>query len=413
VPQLSGPASVDFPLCRDPDHDQAIRDLLARCVGFLTGRIVGSGLVGIVLTGSFARGEGSVLPMNGHLKVLGDIEVFVVVPSTADWGALRCRLIDLGRRASVALGGERLRVDLEFGPVGLDFLRRHAKPSIFVHDLARHGKVLWGPPDLLDGLRGVGAARIPREDALFLVFNRTIEQLEAYDRLGQPGADSLLDIAYQRQKLLLDLAGSVLAFHGVHASSYAERPAAFASAVAATPALATLLPPGFQAELEQAARIKLHPRQDDLLPRLADPVDQRAWMRRTLVASVPAVTAVLRWELEELLRSTGDLRALLDQYLRAQPFGRRLKDWAKLALHPMPAPLPLGFLRGTRLFWRGTPRALLYAAGALAHQGLETGEAVSDDITALLPARRRAVRRQAEAQRAAIVTLWRWCIRND
>lgn len=413
MPQLTGPASADFRLCHDPGHDQAIRDFLERCVGFLTDRIAASGLSGIVLTGSFARGEGSVLPTNGHLKVLGDIEVFVVVPDVADWGPLRRHLLGLGRQASAALGGESLRVDLEFGPVGIDFLRHRAKPSIFIHDLARHGKVLWGPADLLDGLRSVGAARIPREDALFLVFNRTIEQLETYDRLAELAGESLLDVAYQRPKLLLDLAGSVLAFRGVHASSYAERPAAFARAVAATPALATLLPHGFQSDLERAARVKLRPTTDDLVPRLMDPVDQRAWIRHTLVESVPAVTAVLRWELQELLRGTGDLRALLDQYLRAQPFARRLRDWAKLALHPMPAPLPLGLLRGARLFWRGTPRALLYAAGALAYQALETGEAASDDIAALLPARRRAVPRRAEAQRAAIVALWRWCIRND
>lgn len=410
---MTAQTGVDFRLCRDAEHDAAIRDLLARCVGFLRDRIATRDLVGIVLTGSFARGEGTVLAVNGHLRVLGDIEVFVVIPPTTDHGALRRHLVGLGRQASVALGGERLRVDLEFGPIGLDFLRNRAKPSIFIHDLARHGKILSGPADLLDGLRSVGAARIPREDALFLVFNRTIEQLETYDRLAELAGESLLDVAYQRPKLLLDLAGSVLAFLGIHASSYAERPAAFARAVAATPALTTLLAHGFQSDLERAARVKLRPTTDDLVPRLMDPVDERAWIRHTLVESVPAVTAVLRWELEELLRSAGDLRALLDQYLRAQPFTRRLRAWAKLARHPMPAPLPLGLLRGARLFWRGTPRALLYAAGALAYQALATGEAASDDIAALLPARRRAVPRRAEAQRAAIVALWRWCIRND
>lgn len=413
MPQLTAPARGDFRLCRDARHEAVVRELLARCVALLTDRVAARDLAGIVLTGSFARGEGTVLAVNGHLRVLGDIEVFVVVRSTADWGALRRDLAGLGRHAGVALGGERLRVELEFGPIGLDYLLRRARPSIFIHDLARHGKVLYGPADLLAGLRAAGAAPIPREDALFLVFNRTIEQLEAYDRLETLGGESLLDLAYLRPKLLLDLAGSVLAFRGIHASSYARRPAAFARAVAATPGLAALLPGSFQSELERAARIKLDPTEDDLLPRLEDPGERRAWIRRALVGSVPAVTAVLRWELEELLGDTGDLRALLDRYLRAQPIMRRVWDWAKLALHPMPAPLPLGPLRSARLFRRGTPRALLYTAGALAYRALETGETGTDDIAALLPVRRRSLPRRPQTQRAAVVALWRWCIRND
>src|SRR5439155_271402 len=84
-------------------------------------------------------------------------------------------------------------VDIEFGPVEVGYLRRRARPSIFVYDLATHGKVLWGPSDLLRSIPAFGPERIPREDALHLVFNRTIEQLEAYDRL-----DSLARAAPRR-----------------------------------------------------------------------------------------------------------------------------------------------------------------------------------------------------------------------
>jgi predicted nucleotidyltransferase len=411
VRPLSTPATLDHRLCRDPRHDTAIRDLLTRCVGLLTDRLAAQDVVGIVLTGSFARGEGTVLAVNGHLKVLGDIELFVVLRRFAR--KARRALAALARQASAALGGDRLRVELEFGPIELDYLRYRARPSIFVHDLARHGKVLWGPSDLLDSLQAVAAAPIPREDALFLVFNRTIEQLEAYDRLRGVADDELLDVAYLRPKLLLDLAGSLLAFRGVHAPLYGERPAAFARAVAATPALGRVLPAEFQADLERAARLKLSPAGPELLPPLAGAAEGRAFMRQALVGLVPAVSAVLRWELESLLGRAGDLPVLLDRFLAAQPLARRARDWAKLVSHPIRPPLPLDPLRIARLFWRGTPRALLYVAGALAHRALGTEGPVSDDIAALLPARREAVPRRPEAQRAAIVALWRWCIRND
>ena len=49
------------------------------------------GIVGLVLTGSFSRGEGTVLAVDGHLRVLGDIEFLVVVPRLTDYRALRRR----------------------------------------------------------------------------------------------------------------------------------------------------------------------------------------------------------------------------------------------------------------------------------------------------------------------------------
>ena len=60
-----------FPLCREPRHEERIREALERCVAFLIERLPSSHLVAVVLTGSFARGEGSVLPRGGVLRVLG------------------------------------------------------------------------------------------------------------------------------------------------------------------------------------------------------------------------------------------------------------------------------------------------------------------------------------------------------
>src|SRR5262249_8414129 len=154
----------------------------------------------------------------------------------ATWGPL----------AAAALGGGgRIRASLEFGPVHVGYLRR-AEPSIFVHDLRRHGKVLWGPPDLLERMPSFGPEAIPREDALRLLLNRTTERLERYARIPRLGADALLDVAYQRLKIVLDLAGSALAFSGLHCASYAARPSRLNALVRETPSLARRLPAGFE-----------------------------------------------------------------------------------------------------------------------------------------------------------------------
>jgi hypothetical protein len=407
--------ALAFPLCADPAHEERVRAVLDASVRFLTERLPRRDLVALALTGSFARGEGSVLPVNGHLRVLGDMEFFAVVAEGADSRGLGPRLAALGRQATASLGRGDVVVDLEFGALSTEYLRRRAQPSIFLYDLATHGKVLWGDRDALAQMRPFGACHIPPEDAVYLLFNRTIEQLDAYERIGELEGEALLEVAYQRLKLLLDLAGSALAFRGAHVASYRDRPAAFARLRAETPALGELLPPGFEDDLARAALAKIAPRPDglDLPPLEAPPAAQRAWLRRQIEAGVPALGAFLRWELEERLGRRADLSDLLARWLEQPSLGRRVWDWAKVALHPLPPPLPLGLLRCARLFLRSTPRALLYAAGARAYLNLAGSGAGSPAITALLPVRRRWLPRDARAERRAVAALWRWCVRNN
>lgn len=400
-----------FPLCRDVRFDAPVRRVIEACVEFLRERLHGR-LVGLVLTGSFSRGEGSVVPVNGHLRVLGDIEFLVVLARDSDHRTLRRRMGGWSREAAERLGPpQRLAVDLEFGPVDVGYLRRRARPSIFVHDLATHGKVVWGPADLLAAIPPFGAEGIPREDAVHLIFNRIVEQLEVWDAMGTLGGEALLDVAYQQCKLVLDLAGSVLAFAGAHTSSYARRPAQLAGLLAREPGLAARLPATFAPELARAARLKLEPSADALLP-AGDADAQRAWLRHRMVAMVPTLASLLGWELERMLDARGPLPALLERFLGAPGLRHRARDWARIALHPMPAPLPLSAFRSARLFWRSTPRALVYAAGALAYTALGAEGAARADVGRLLPLPRALEPRTAAAQRQTITALWRWCIRN-
>jgi hypothetical protein len=131
-----------------------------------------------------------------------------------------------------------------------------------------------------------------------------------------------------------------------------------------------------------------------------------------MVAMVPTLTALLGWELEQMLDDRGPLTGLLERYLDAPGLRHRARDWARIALHPMPAPLPLSPVRAARLFWRSTPRALVYAAGALAYTALAEDGRARADVGRLLPLPRALQPRTAEAQRHAIAALWRWCIRN-
>jgi hypothetical protein len=405
--------TATFPLCCEARHEAAIRRLIEGCVAFVRERVSPQSLVAIVLTGSFARGEGSVLRVGGRLKVLGDIEFFVVLAHPGDYRRLRPEMATWGAVAAAALGGDGVSADIEFGPVHVEYLRRRAAPSIFVYDLRHHGKVLWGPPDLLDAMPALTPEAIPREDALRLLLNRIVEQLDAHDRVATLAGDALLGIAYQQVKIVLDLAGSALAFSGDHTTSYAQRPAALARLIRETPSLARRLPPSFERTLAHATRMKLAPEEHDFPG--ADPgagETQRRALRAQIIAAVPAMIGLLEWEIEQLVGRDGDLERLLDRYLRMQTLTRRAWGWTKLLVNPLPAPLPISVRAAARLFWRSTPPALIYAAGALAYRDL-LAPAAGDGLGRLLPLEPPAWPEDPEARRRAIVTLWRWCVRNS
>ena len=396
-------------LCRDARADAAVGTAIGRCLGLLRERL-GHRLRALVLTGSFARGEGSVVALAGRWRVLGDIEFLVIVPRGRDYRDLRPVLGGWSRGLSAELAAGGLAVELEFGPVEEAYLRRRARPSIFVHDLRTHGRVVAGPADLLARIPSFDPHDIPREDAVHLLFNRAIEQLAAWDRIDSLEGEDLLDVAYQLVKLRLDVAGSALAFTGRHVSSYTARPASFAALRADTPALAALLPDDVEARLVTAARLKVSPDAAGLLPP-GSLGSQRAWLRREMAAAVPVLAGTLRWELGALLGSGATLATLLERWLAASPVRARARAWLKLALHPLPPPRPLSVRRILALAPHSTPRALTYAAGITAYLALGQPQATGA-VAARLPLAG-PTPASATAERAALTAFWRWCVRND
>jgi hypothetical protein len=414
--------SLAFSLCRQPRYEDRIRDAIDACVGLLVERLAPPALRAVVLTGSFARGEGSVLPRGEALHVLGDLEFFVVVDGVAHARRLTHPLAEWGREASARLTQRGVRAAVEFGPIEQGFFAHRARPSIFVHDLRQHGKTLWGDRAVVERIPPFDPAAIPREDALHLLFNRTIEQLDVWDRLDGMRGDALLEAAYQRVKLTLDLAGSALAFVGGHVALYRRRPAEFARLVAETPSLAALLPPAFAVELAQAARVKLDPASAGWPPD-GPSTRLRRRLRRQIADAAPATIALLAWELTALLdgeplagSAAEALPSLLARYARTPALTLRLWDWTRTFVNPRPAPLPIAHARMARLALVSTPRALLYVAGALAYLALAgrgDRRLLDAHVASALPLARADVPREPGAQRRAIVALWKWCVRNN
>jgi hypothetical protein len=397
---------LDFPLCAEPGRDQAVRPLVERAISFVVDAAGPARIEAVILAGSLARGEGSVLRDEASFRLLGDMECLVILRDTRDWPTTRRELAGLSAHATREVGDAGRLATIEYTPAGLGYLRRAIRPSIFAYDLLHGGQVVWGRPDILREVAAFTAADIPREDALRLLMNRIVELLLVDDASPPPGGPRTR--AYHVAKVALDLAGSALAFAGHHTPRYRDRPSAFRTRLGSTADLRSALPrPGdFVEMLDWATRCKLAP-SDDLLfaqaPERRDPL-VAAWAQ-----------AFWLWETRRLLgRPLADFNELIDAYLRHEPLGARLRGWAKLWLHPFRPRRTLSLSQTVRWALRSSPHQLIYGAALLAlwsKRSAGHGAGWQARAGSLFPLRRPAATNGVTA--TDISDAWRWLIRTN
>ena len=254
-------ASTTAPFCADPHRDAWLRALVERSVSFLLDHVGEQNIEAVILTGSAARGEASVLPSTVGLRLLGDLDFLVIVKAPYNWPAVRRRMNALSRQATREVGADGQSNSIEYGPAGLAYLERRLRPCIFAYDLQTHGRVIWEQTDVMPRIRAFSVNEIPRQDALNLLMNRLVEMLLLDVATPQAGVRTKLDRTYHLIKVVLDFAGSALAFAGRYVSRYSERSQAFRSLLDADPDLHSALPASerFLATLERAVDCKLQP----------------------------------------------------------------------------------------------------------------------------------------------------------
>lgn len=395
--------ALDFPLCADPARDELLRPLVDRSVAFLVEQVGAPRLDTVILTGSLARGEGSVLLRPDGFRVLGDIEFIFVIRPPYDWPVIRRWVSDLNRRATREIGHGGRVASIEYGPASTVFLGQKIEPGIFAYDLRRHGKVVWGRRDALQELRPFGVENIPRWDAVELIMNRMVELLVLED--GGTDGSAPEERAYHLVKIPLDLAGSALAFAGRYVSPYAERHNAFVAMLNSMPDLRAALPEpdGFCAELARVVACKLAPT-DTLL--LHGASNERA------VAVSSWARGFWLWEMRRLLgRPSGQFSDLLDAYISHESLGERLRHWAKFLHHPLRPSGSIAPLRIARHVWRGSPRTMTYAAALLLCWAGQVDPRWRSRASALLPIRKKGNAHEVTA--SEVCDLWRWLIRNN
>lgn len=177
----------------------------------------------IILSGSFGRGEATVVEKNGKIKFLSDCEV-ILIPYK--WIFNRRKLNEFERNFHRRTG---LKVEI-WGFTStlyllLPFLNRKIKPTIANYDLKYGSKVIYGK-NYLDKIPAFKPENIPLWEGLRLMLNRMAEALE-YFSLDNP-TDELL---FWTDKIVLACQDALLLSIGKYTSSYRERNKVFIESI--------------------------------------------------------------------------------------------------------------------------------------------------------------------------------------
>lgn len=205
----------------------------------------------ILLTGSFGRGEGSVLIEGDEIRILSDIEIAVVSSNPADREPLRRLSEELSASSGIETCLFWMRPDslrrwriksLSFGKQPL---------SVKIHDILAGSRLLYGERPLASELN---ATLIPRWEGLRLVFNRMIEALSVDLRGLEPAAQ-----AKATCKLVLACGDALLIDRQLYDVSLEERIARIRSICPLLPDLSPAQSSSYLALANWAMRYKLSP----------------------------------------------------------------------------------------------------------------------------------------------------------
>ena len=275
---------------------EEVQQAFLECVTRRVVDLFGSDLSALILTGSLARGEGSLIRRRDRWEVLGDAEFLVILRDGA-------KLISdpefgrVGRQMTRELKELGVVCHLDLSAAQVDYFQK-MRPHIFSYELRSCGRTLWSDAKVIESIPAFAAGEIPREDAWRLLCNRIIEQLRIVRRLYSDEQDSWEQTVYVCNKFLLDLGTSLLVFLDQYEPTYQLR-AEKIEQLARNGAAARLpfSPAEFSRRVRELTAIKLRPELDPSLGEFdLSPQAQRDAALSRWLEAVPYARALWEWE---------------------------------------------------------------------------------------------------------------------
>ena len=189
------------------------------------------GIRSVILGGSFGRGEGSTILVNGEVRPFKDFDFFAVIEDSAASRASEIR-DTITRDAYTIIGTEpysedqpspgRFRITLELIPEGsLAYLPNDISNA----ELKLASRVVWGED--LRGFIPVDIGTIPPVSGLRSVLNKFIGMMEQWGPWIEQDQDIAMTVAlavrYHAAKIILDCAAAILLQQGRWVPGYQAR----------------------------------------------------------------------------------------------------------------------------------------------------------------------------------------------
>ena len=341
----------------------ALRETIGKQVARLCFQMHGESLQAVVLTGSLARDEATLVEEGKRWRLLGDAEFLLIfhthasLPRTVAMGFLRQNI-----ETSISRFGVTSEICVT---AAYPNYLRSLRPSIFAYELRNCGKVVWGDPEILTCIPSFSSSDIPWEDGWRLLSNRMVEQLEVLEDLEQKPKMLSSRLHYRTVKLYLDMATSFLLFAGEYAPTYKERAQRLRMLADTQPAddKAPFNLRQFCDRVTECTQWKLSEIACDTSS-ISQPIGERdsTWWEE----AVGYAQALWGWELALLTGSTGEVgnQELLKRWMNCQPVYRHFPGWLHVLRNQGWHRSWRNWPRWSRLAWRAAPRYWVYGAAS-------------------------------------------------
>ena len=318
-----------FKLCANPAFEEVAVREFEELVPFAHQVIQPFRALGLLLTGSFARGEGVIVAdRHGDYRWLSDIECLVVLPDELRRDLPRLTKLFANAARDPNQDGCRgsKGIKIEFSPILASRLAA-MRPAIFTCELLDHAKLLWGrPAEIRMPARFEATRNLLCRDAFRLLNNRLMEQLAFRLRLeDESNLVSAPEAAYAQSKFWVELGTSLSIFLGCYRTTYKARYAALEHVLSSSGT-------GLDAKTVEVLRSKIS--QGMALKLGYIDTDQYDADRR-LRCAADIASRIWWWETGDLLGDSGceaDWHSVPARLRRVQSMAEHLRDWGRLAL---------------------------------------------------------------------------------
>ena len=323
---LSPPGS--FALSADPRFQDEVRRELERLLDRVRESAAAPCVAGVLLTGSFARGEGTVIPQpRTNSRWLSDVECLVVVRG----GIISKQEIDrslrqIERESNSDCGNAARGIKVELRAILPEGMLR-LRPTIFTQELCEHSKLLWGDPAAIPVPHApASGASISRHDAFRLLNNRIIEQIAVRSEYSDGTSDSIA-VAYSLAKFWIDLGTSLSVFLGCYRPGYQSRQKPVEDALLAHPEIL-----GAEMSGQMISRFR-----NAMAQKLGQSGFPTGDLAGEFSEAVQIARAMWNWESQQLSGTsadTSDWRGIFARLSSLETAAQRLRDWVRILRQP-------------------------------------------------------------------------------